>query len=191
MAVFQKETGTQFTLVPYSGAASEMQDLVAGQIDLVFDSLVQLPLVRAGIIRAYGVTSDARMALAPNIPTFAEMGLSALSHTAWLGLFAPKGTPAGIISNLNAATVEALADPAIRSRIDDLGFEVFPRERQTGDTARSRGGAYCEDSNFNADAYNSMPGRMSELGPVSRVTPVHTAMRNCTRVARLMLRPAS
>ena len=133
MTVFQKETGTQFTLVPYRGAASEMQDLVAGQIDLLFDSLVQLPLVRAGIIRAYGVTSSARMALAPNIPTFAEMGLSPLSHTAWLGLFAPKGTPAGIISNLNAATVEALADPAIRSRIDDLGFEVFPRERQTGD----------------------------------------------------------
>ena len=133
MTVFQKETGTQFTLVPYRGAASEMQDLVAGQIDLLFDSLVQLPLVRAGIIRAYGVTSSARMALAPNIPTFAEMGLSALSHTAWLGLFAPKGTPAGIISNLNAATMEALANPAVRSRIDDLGFEVFPRERQTGD----------------------------------------------------------
>ena len=131
MTVFQKETGTQFTLVPYRGAASEMQDLVAGQIDLLFDSLVQLPLVRAGIIRAYGVTSDARMALAPNIPTFAEMGLSPLSHTAWLGLFAPKGTPAGIICNLNATTI--LADPAVRSRIDDLGFEVFPRERQTGD----------------------------------------------------------
>ena len=132
MTVLQKETGTQFALVPYRGAASEMQDLVAGQIDLLFDSLVQLPLVRAGIIRAYGVTSDTRMALAPNIPTFAEMGLPALSHTAWLGLFAPKGTPAGIICNLNTAAAEALADPAVRSRINDLGFEVFPRERQTG-----------------------------------------------------------
>jgi tripartite-type tricarboxylate transporter receptor subunit TctC len=71
------------------------------------------------------------MAVAPDIPTFAEMGLPALSYSEWFGLFAPKGTPREIIGKLNAAAVEALADPAVRSRLVELGFDVFPRERQT------------------------------------------------------------
>src|SRR5215468_4392187 len=70
---FQKETGTQFTLVPYRGAAPARQDLVAGQIDLLFDQPDALTLLRAGSIKAYAVTSDARVALAPDIPTFAEI----------------------------------------------------------------------------------------------------------------------
>jgi tripartite-type tricarboxylate transporter receptor subunit TctC len=78
MAFFQKETGTHFALVPYRGSAPMMQDLVAGEIDLVFESPVQLPLVRAGSIKAYAVTSDARITVAPDIPTFAELGLPAL-----------------------------------------------------------------------------------------------------------------
>ena len=131
-AFFQKEIGTHFALVPYRGNAPTMQDFAAGEIDLMFGNPDLLPLMQAGNIKAYAVSSDIRMAVAPNIPTFAEMGLPALSHTAWLGLFAPKGTPAGIICNLNTAAAEALADPAVRSRINDLGFEVFPRERQTG-----------------------------------------------------------
>jgi tripartite-type tricarboxylate transporter receptor subunit TctC len=108
-----------------------MQDLLAGHIDLLFDAPMQLPLVRAGSIKAYAVTSDARLMLAPDIPTFAEMGLPAVSYSAWVGLFAPRGTPKEIVAQLNAAAVEALADPAVRSRLTDLGAEVFPRERQT------------------------------------------------------------
>jgi tripartite-type tricarboxylate transporter receptor subunit TctC len=71
------------------------------------------------------------LALAPDIPTFAEMGLPALSFPNWYALFAPKGTPKEIIDRLNAASVQALADPAVRSRLADLAIEVFPRERQT------------------------------------------------------------
>jgi tripartite-type tricarboxylate transporter receptor subunit TctC len=77
------------------------------------------------------VTSDTRLALAPDIPTFGEMGLPALSYSSWGALFAPKGTPRDIIGKLNAAVVEALADPAVRSRLADLGYEIFPREQQT------------------------------------------------------------
>jgi tripartite-type tricarboxylate transporter receptor subunit TctC len=128
---FQKETGTRFTLVPYRGSAPGMQDLVAGQIDLYFTTPVELPLVRSGTINAYAVTSDTRLALAPDIPTFAEMGLPSLSFLNWYGLFAPKGTPRGIIEKLDAAAVEALADTAVRSRLVNLGYEVFARERQT------------------------------------------------------------
>jgi tripartite-type tricarboxylate transporter receptor subunit TctC len=130
-ALFQKETRTQFTLVPYRGGSPAIQDLVAGQIDLVYYNPDPLPLMRAGSIKAYAVTSDTRWALAPDIPTFAEMGLPALSYSAWGGLFAPRGTPKDIIGKLNAAAVEGPADPAFRSRLADLGMEIFPRERQT------------------------------------------------------------
>ena len=107
-----------------------MQDLLAGQIDLwVAGSMAYLPLVRD--IKAFAVTADARMAVAPDIPTFAEMGLPAISWSIWYGLFAPKGTPKEIVDRINAAAVEALANPAVRSRLADLGVEIFPRERRT------------------------------------------------------------
>jgi tripartite-type tricarboxylate transporter receptor subunit TctC len=131
MAFFQKETGTRFTLVPYRGFAPEMQDLVAGQIDFFFDTPVQLALVRAGNIKAYAVTSDARLAQALDIPTIGETGFPSVSYSTWVALFAPKNVPKEIVGKLNAAAVEALADQAVRSRLVDLGFEVYPRERQT------------------------------------------------------------
>jgi tripartite-type tricarboxylate transporter receptor subunit TctC len=130
-AFFQKETGTQFTMVPYRGVAPAMQDLLAGQIDLLFTGPDQLPAMRAMSIKAYAVTSDMRIAAAPDIPTFREMGLPTLSYTSWGALFAPKGTPKDIVGRLNAAAVEAVADPVVRSRFTDLGFEIFAREQQT------------------------------------------------------------
>jgi len=130
-AFFRKDTGTQFNIVPYRGQAPIYQDLVAGQIDLTFGTPDALSLIRAGSIKAYAVTSATRMVLAPDIPTFAEMGLPAVSWTGWYGLFAPKGMPKDIIGKLNAAALAALADPAVRSRLADLGGEVFPREQRT------------------------------------------------------------
>jgi tripartite-type tricarboxylate transporter receptor subunit TctC len=131
-ARLQKQTGTQFTIVPYRGVGSLIGDLVAGQIDLAFGSLtLTLPWVRAESIKAYAVTSQTRSTLAPDIPTFAQMGLPELTHTDWFGLFAPRGTPKDIIGKLSAAAVDALADPAARSRIAELGYEAFPRDRQT------------------------------------------------------------
>jgi tripartite-type tricarboxylate transporter receptor subunit TctC len=108
-----------------------MQDVVAGRIDFAFDLPVQFPLTRAGNIKAYAVTSDARLAQAPDTPTFSEMGLPSVSHSGWQALFAPNGVPQEIIGKLNAAAVEALADQIVRSRLADLGMEVYPRERQT------------------------------------------------------------
>jgi tripartite-type tricarboxylate transporter receptor subunit TctC len=134
---FQKESGTQLTLVPYRGTAPAMQDLVAGQIDLFFNVPVQLPLLRAGSIKAYAVAGDARLALAPSIPTFGEMGLRAVSWSGWYGLFAPKSTPKDVIDKLKMAAVEALADPAVRSRLVELGLQVFPREQQTPEELRT------------------------------------------------------
>jgi tripartite-type tricarboxylate transporter receptor subunit TctC len=106
--------------------------LAAGRIDFFFDSAVQLPFTRAGNIKAYAVASDVRLVQAPDIPTFSEMGLPSFSYSAWVAMFAPKNVPQ-IIGKLNAAAVEALADQGVRSRLADLGFEVYPRDRQTPD----------------------------------------------------------
>jgi tripartite-type tricarboxylate transporter receptor subunit TctC len=131
-AFFQKQTGTQFTIVPYRAAGTQIEDLIAGRIDLVLGTLpTHLPLLRAASERAYATTGEARSALAPDIPTFAEMGLPALSFSSWFALFAPRATPKDIVGKLNAAAVEALADPGVRTRLVELGYEVFPRERQT------------------------------------------------------------
>jgi tripartite-type tricarboxylate transporter receptor subunit TctC len=127
----QNEAGVQLIFVPYRGVAPARQDLVAGQIDLLFDGLDALPLMRAGSIKAYAVTSESRSALAPDIPSFHEIGFPTLSWSAWAGLFAPKGTPTNIIGRLNAAVNDTLADQVVRSRLVELGLEIFPRERQT------------------------------------------------------------
>lgn len=129
-AFFEKLTGTRLTLVPYRGGAPAMQDLVAGQIDLYFYPTDGLSFMRAESVKAYGVTSSTRLAQAPQLPTFAEMGLPALSYLSWWGLFAPKGTPTKVVGRLNAAAVDALADPTVRSRLSEFGYEVVPREQQ-------------------------------------------------------------
>jgi tripartite-type tricarboxylate transporter receptor subunit TctC len=103
-AYFEKETGTQVTQVPYRGAAPAMQDLVAGQIDLFFDTLVPLPLVRAGSIKALAVMSDKRLVVAPDIPTFPELGWPSLTMSVWYGLFGPKGTPNDVIGKVDSTT---------------------------------------------------------------------------------------
>jgi tripartite-type tricarboxylate transporter receptor subunit TctC len=129
---FQRETDTRFAFVPYRGGALAMQDLVAGQIDLIFatvsDSIEQL---RAGTIKAYAVTAKNRSAAASNIPTVDEAGLPGFHFLNWHALFAPKGTPKSVIGKLNAAVMDALVDPAVRSRLADFGQEIFPREQQT------------------------------------------------------------
>jgi tripartite-type tricarboxylate transporter receptor subunit TctC len=130
-AFFQKQTGTQLTVVPYRGGAPAMQDLVAGQIELAFAASSWLSLVRAGNIKAYAVTSDRRLELASYIPTFAEAQLPALSYSNWLGIFGPKGTPKDIIGKLNAAVADTLGEPAVLPRLAELGYEAFPAEERT------------------------------------------------------------
>jgi tripartite-type tricarboxylate transporter receptor subunit TctC len=131
-ALFQKITGTRIQHVPYRGAGLAMQDLVAGQLDIAIDSpITSLPQVRAGAIKAYAVTAKSRLASAPEIPTADQAGLPGLIMSPWFGLFAPKGTPNDIIGTLNAAVVDALADPIVRRQLADLGQEIFAREQQT------------------------------------------------------------
>jgi tripartite-type tricarboxylate transporter receptor subunit TctC len=130
--LLQKETGTRFAFVPYRGGGPAMQDLVAGQIDMmIIQAAVALPQVRAGAIKAYAVTAKSRFAAAPEIPTVDEAGLPGVHMSGWFALFAPKGTPKPVIDKLNAAVVEALADSDVRARLANLGQEIFPRDQQT------------------------------------------------------------
>jgi tripartite-type tricarboxylate transporter receptor subunit TctC len=129
---FQKFTDTQFQFVPYRGGAAAMQDLLAGQIDLIItNAAIALPQVRAGKIRAYAVTARTRMDVAPDIPTVNEVGLPGFYFSLWHAFWVPRGTPKPIIAKLNGAVVEALADPAVRSRLADLGQDIYSRARQT------------------------------------------------------------
>jgi tripartite-type tricarboxylate transporter receptor subunit TctC len=128
----QKLTDTQFRFVPYRNSALAMQDLLAGQFDLIITNpTVALPQVRAGKIRAYAVTSKARLDLAPEIPTAVEAGLPGFYFSLWHALWVPKGTPKDVIAKLNTAVVEALDDSSVRQRLADIGQEVFPRDQQT------------------------------------------------------------
>jgi tripartite-type tricarboxylate transporter receptor subunit TctC len=128
----QRETGTRLRFVPYRGAAPAMQDLMAAQIDLLFIlPAAAVPQVRSGAVKAYAVTAGSRLAIAPEIPTVDEAGLPGLHLSVWFGLFAPRNTPKAVIAKLNAAAVEALADPGLRARFTDLGQEIYPRDQQT------------------------------------------------------------
>jgi tripartite-type tricarboxylate transporter receptor subunit TctC len=129
---FQNITGARFQFVPYRGAGPAMQDLVAGQVDLMIDQAANsLPQVRAGTIKAYAVTDKVRLAAAPDIPTVDEAGVPGLHIAIWHALWMPKGTPKDIIAKLNAAVVEALADAGTRQRLAQLGQEIPPREEQS------------------------------------------------------------
>jgi tripartite-type tricarboxylate transporter receptor subunit TctC len=129
---FQKVTGTRFQFVPYRGTGPALQDLVAGQIDLIVDQASNsLPRVRDGKIRAYAVTAKTRLPSAPEIPTAADAGVPGLDIRIWYGLWVPKGTRKEIVTKLNLAAVEALADPTVRQRLGDLGLEIPAREIQT------------------------------------------------------------
>ncbi|MFI4999625.1 MAG: Bug family tripartite tricarboxylate transporter substrate binding protein [Reyranellales bacterium] len=121
---FFAATGARFQLVPYRGTGPAMQDLIANQIQIMIDqSSNSLPHVRAGKVRAYAVTAQARSAAAPEIPTAAEAGYP-MEVAIWHGLWAPKGTPVEIIARLNAAAVATIQDPDIRKRMEDLGQDL-------------------------------------------------------------------
>ena len=129
---FQKATGTRYQLVPYRGSAPAMQDLLAGQIDMMIDlAASSTPQVRAGNVKAYAVTSKTRLAAAPDVPTVDEAGLPGYYVSSWHAIWVPKTTPKPVIAKLNAAVVDALSDPTVRKRLADVGQDIFPREQQT------------------------------------------------------------
>jgi tripartite-type tricarboxylate transporter receptor subunit TctC len=127
---FENITGAKLQYVPYRGTGPAMNDLVAGQIDLIVDQLSNsINQVRAGNIRGYAITDTKRAGSASDIPTADEAGLPGFHMTLWSGLWAPKDTPKDIVAKLNAATVDALNDPAVRAQLEKLGLQMPPQDK--------------------------------------------------------------
>lgn len=117
-ALFDKDTGARMVHVPYKGAGPAVAALLGNQIQAMFAPITAvLPLVKANRLRALGVTSAARLAAAPEIPTIAESGLPGFDITSWFGIFAPAHTPPAIIARLNQDVVLALKDPRVADAI--------------------------------------------------------------------------
>jgi tripartite-type tricarboxylate transporter receptor subunit TctC len=130
-ALFQKETGTQIQSVPYRGGGPAVQDLVAGHIDLMIEPTSNFAqYIASGAVKPYAVAAKNRVSAAPQVPTVDEAGLPGFYASLWLGLWLPKGTPKEVITKLNSAVIEALADPVVRQRLADIGQSVPPREQQ-------------------------------------------------------------
>jgi tripartite-type tricarboxylate transporter receptor subunit TctC len=129
---FENVSGIKLQYVPYRGTGPAMNDLVAGQIDMIVDQTSNsIGQVRAGNIRAYAVTDSKRVESAADIPTVDEAGLPGFHMTLWSGLWVPKDTPKDVIAKLNAATVEALNDPAVRKQLENLGLQMPPKDKLT------------------------------------------------------------
>jgi tripartite-type tricarboxylate transporter receptor subunit TctC len=122
---FENATGIKLQYVPYRGTGPALNDLVAGQIDIIVDQLSNsINQGRAGTIRGYAVTDSKRAESAADIPTVDEAGLPGFHMTLWSGLWVPKGTPKEIVAKLNAAAVEALSDPVVRRQLENLGLQM-------------------------------------------------------------------
>lgn len=121
--LFQKLTGTKMVHVPYRGTAQATQDLIGGRIDLIFDNITQaLPHARAGSIRGLGITTAKRSASAPEFAPINDT-VPGFDVSSWFALFAPAKTPQAVIDKVQADTKAALADPAVRTRMDALAAE--------------------------------------------------------------------
>ena len=124
--MFASGAGIKLVHVPYKGSAPAVQDLLAGQTDLVFDTLfLTLPQIKAGKARALAQTGKTRSPLLPDVPTMAEAGLAGYEATSWLSLALPSGTPADVVAKLNSVAHEVLTAPELRASLLQQGAVVI------------------------------------------------------------------
>jgi tripartite-type tricarboxylate transporter receptor subunit TctC len=129
--LMMQATGTKAEFIPFRGAGPAMQAMLGEQVDLmVVQAAVTLPQARAGKVKILANLSPERSPVVPGVPHSAESGIPGLYASGWFGLFAPRATPREAIARLNAAMVEALADPTVKARFTDLGLDVASREQQ-------------------------------------------------------------
>ncbi|HEX8168154.1 MAG TPA: tripartite tricarboxylate transporter substrate binding protein [Beijerinckiaceae bacterium] len=123
--MFKQMTGVELVHVPYRGSAPAVNDLIAGQVDVMFDNLPSsIEQVRGGNLRAIAVTSAKRTSALPDVPTIAESGLPGFDASSWFAIFAPAKTPPEIVAKINAEVLKALADPELQKRFADIGGEI-------------------------------------------------------------------
>jgi tripartite-type tricarboxylate transporter receptor subunit TctC len=124
-AVIQHGTRARWTVVPYRGGATPINDLIAGNVDAAFVTLgAVIGHLRGGRLRALAITTPTRFPLLPEVPTVAEVSLPGYDVPNWYGMLAPAGTPAPVVARLNTMINEALAEPRVRATLLDNGFEI-------------------------------------------------------------------
>ncbi|HEU4519740.1 MAG TPA: tripartite tricarboxylate transporter substrate-binding protein [Microvirga sp.] len=137
--LLQQALDVRFTEAAYRGTGPAMNDLMAGQVDLLCDqSTTAVPQIQGGTIKAHAVTSKDRLAVIKEVPTLAESGLPNFEFTIWHGLYAPKGTPAAAVEALNKALQVALDDANVKARFADVGTQVFPAAERSPSVHRAR-----------------------------------------------------
>jgi tripartite-type tricarboxylate transporter receptor subunit TctC len=123
--LFWQMTGTTGLHIPYKGGAPAMSDLLGGQVDATFMNInTGLPNIKGGKLRALAITSSKRSPLLPEVPTLEELGIKGSTVYSWQAVAAPKGLPADIKAKLHEAIVAGLNDPAVKTKLLDLGFEI-------------------------------------------------------------------
>jgi tripartite-type tricarboxylate transporter receptor subunit TctC len=122
--LFKTTTGTYILHIPYRGAGPALNDVLAGQVEILFDNLPSsLPHIQSGKLRALAVAAPQRLDVLPNVPTFAELKMVPVNDMAWYGLVAPAGTPDAVIARLHDAAVKALATPEVRDKLRAQGAQ--------------------------------------------------------------------
>lgn len=130
--LFMSAIGTKFTIVSYKGSAPALNDLLGGQIDLLCDSTAtSARYATAGKLKTFGISSSARLASLPGVPTIAEGGLPGFELAPWSGLYAPKGMPRPVIQRLEGALQAAVGDRELATHFDNLGLVLASREMAT------------------------------------------------------------
>ena len=136
--LFMTAIDTDLTTVPYKGTGPAMNDLLGGQVDFMCDQTTNTSSqIKGGKVKAYAVTTKARVPSLSNIPTTAEAGLAGFEIAVWHGLYAPKSTPKPVIDKVGAALQVALKDPAVKQRFADLGTEPVSADRATPEALRA------------------------------------------------------
>ena len=123
-AAFMAQAGIEMTHIPYKGTALAIPDLIAGQTQVLFDSLpTGMPHAKAGRLRALAVTSEKRSSLAPELPTLAESGLPGFSSVTWFGVYLPAGAPPALVARVHQAFAKAVKSPEVAASLAKLGVE--------------------------------------------------------------------
>jgi len=122
MELYKSLTNTYVTHIPYRGAGPALNDVVAGQVAIMFDNIPSaLPFIQSGKLVPIVVSAPQRLAALPNVPTFKEVGLEPVNRMAYYGILGPKGLPKEVVDKVNAGVKKSVEDPAVRKRIEDTG----------------------------------------------------------------------